>query len=73
MPAPANCEYPWSTQNAIRWVPINPLVEKPQTPKLNASSQKSSERMPRISPSIATVNGLAARGAAGGSDVVPKG
>ena len=45
---------PWSTQYAIRWVPISPLVEKPQTPKLSASSQKSIERTPRISPSIAT-------------------
>ncbi len=47
-------------QNAIRWVPTSPLVDRPQTKKLANSSQKIGRFIPRPSTAKALRNGLTA-------------
>src|SRR5215472_1895104 len=58
---------PWSMQYGMRWVATKPLVENPQTAKLENKSQKSGERTPRASPDKATMTGFAVLMAVGGS------
>ncbi len=60
-------------QNGIRCVATSPLVENPQTAKVVNSSQKSTDRAPRISPAIAIANGLPDRGGSSTTSFDPNG
>jgi hypothetical protein len=61
----------WSTAAGIRWVPISPLVERPQMKKVLVRNQNVGELKPSSSPSMAGRNGCVDRSGTGTGSVAP--